>query len=126
MRWAEWSRTARTGPALLLPAGLILGLTACTSNPAPEPGTGTIVGTAPLCYGPGPNMNLHPDVTIRAVRTDGTTREIQVRVANFHNRYTMTLPAGTYTISAYSGHVTAVVHVNRTTTGVDLPQPGCV
>ncbi len=104
----------------------MLGLMACTSSPTPQSGTGTIVGTAPLCYGPGPNTNLHPNVTIRSVRTDGTTREIHVWVANFHNRYRMTLPVGSYTISAYSGNVTAVVQANKTTTGVDLPQPGCI
>jgi hypothetical protein len=125
MRFPQRTRSAKPVLALLLPVSLMLALTAC-SNHAPRPGTGTIVGTAPLCYGPGPNMNLHPDVTIRAVRTDGVTREVRVQVANFHNRYRMALPAGTYTISAYSGHVTAVVQANRTTTGVDLPQPGCL
>jgi len=125
MQFLQRALLARVVLALLLPAGLMLGLMAC-SDPAPQSGTGTIVGTAPLCYGPGPNMNLHPDVTIRAVRTDRATRKIHVQVANFHNTYRMTLPAGTYTISAYSGHVTAVVQANKTTTGVDLPQPGCV
>ena len=126
MRSAQWTRSARTVLALLFPAGLMLGLTACTSSPTPQSGTGAIVGQAPLCYGPGPDTNLHPNVTIRAVRTDGTTREIHVKVANFHSRYRMKLPVGTYTISTYSGHVTAVVQADKTTTGVDLPQPGCL
>lgn len=126
MRFTRSARSIGTVSALL-PGSLMLGLTACSNGnpPTPHNGTGTIVGEAPLCYGPGPDTNLHPNLTIRAVRADGVAREIHVRVSNGHAGYRMTLPVGTYTISAYAGHVTAVVQANKTTTHVDLPQPGC-
>lgn len=123
-----WPAVLRVRPAalaVLLTVTVGSGLTGC-ANPARAPqGLGVIAGIAPICYGPGPSDNLHPIVTIRAVRADGTGRQIQVHVSNAHDHYRMTLPVGTYTISAYTGHVTAVIRARTTTTGVDLPQPSC-
>lgn len=54
------------------------------------------------------------------------TDPVSLHVSNGQARYAMNLPAGVYTISTYSGPVTAVLRPNSTTGGVDLPQPGCV
>jgi hypothetical protein len=103
--------------------GLSSVISACTGSRARQSDDGAITGTAPVCDGPG--LNRHPNVTIRAVRTDGLTRVEHVRVATFYARYRMTLPWGTYTISADSGHVSAVVRPGVTVRGVDIPQPPC-
>lgn len=104
---------------------VIAELAACTSA-GDDSANGTVTGAAPLCYGPGPNMNLKPITTIRAQRTDGLTRVITVHIANGHNTYRMTLPAGRYTISAYSGRIHVIVFPHDTTRHADLPQPGCL
>lgn len=102
----------------------VMGTAACTSHASKR--TGTIVGSAPLCYGPGPAMNLHPITTIRAVRADGVSHTVRVHTSSGHNSYRMTLPPGTYTVSTYSVGVAAVVRANAVTSGVNLPQPGCL
>jgi hypothetical protein len=118
--------------AVLTSAGVAVGLAACAGSaplatgPTDPWGQGAIVGLAPLCYGPGADLNLHADVTIRAVRTDGAAHVIRVHISNRHHAYRMSLPVGIYTITSYSGHVTAIVRDHETTHGVDLPQPGCV
>ena len=104
--------------------GVIAALVACSGS-SPARGLGEIVGRAPICYGPGPNDNLKPLITIRAVRGDGLVRTIQMHTSDGHNGYRMTLPPGTYTVSTYSGHVTTRVRASQTTENVDLPQPGC-
>jgi hypothetical protein len=110
---------------------LVLGTSvACTASPSPKPSTvgerGTIVGDAPICYGPGPNMNLTPHVTIRATPMNGgTPTVIHIATSNAHHSYRMTLPPGAYRISTYSGTVNVTVRAGTTHRGVDLPQPGC-
>lgn len=111
--------------------GLLLGvLTGCASSSATSHArvtTGVITGQAPICYGPGPDTNLDPRATIRATPTDGGAPvTVVVRTSAAHHSYRLTLPAGAYTISAYSGSISAVVHARTTLNGVDLPQPGCL
>jgi hypothetical protein len=94
---------------------LVLGAsTACTSSPSPSPSPkpspvgkpGVVVGDAPICYGPGPNLNLRPHITVRATPTDGgSPTTIHIATSDKHHSYRMTLPPGTYKISTYSGSV---------------------
>jgi hypothetical protein len=111
---------------------LVLGTSvACTALPSPTPSTvgerGTIVGDAPICYGPGPNLNLKPHITIRATPMNGgTPTVIHIATSNARHSYRMTLPPSTYKISTYSGAVNVTVRAGTTRQGVDLPQPGCV
>jgi len=85
-----------------------------------------VIGQAPICYGPGPNLNLKPIAVIHAIRTDGLSRTVTVHTANFYNTYRLTLPAGTYKISTYSGHIRVTVRADEVTRHADLPQPACV
>jgi hypothetical protein len=110
----------RTGAAVASALGMLV---ACTSST--HGGTGVVTGLAPICYGPGPNTNLHPVTVIRAVRADGFSRAVKVHTADHHHTYRLTLPAGHYKISTYSGHVAVTVHLNAITPHVDLPQPAC-
>ena len=104
-------------------AAMIAALVACTSS-SEHGGTGVVTGTAPLCY--GPNSNMAPITTIRAVRTDGLTRTAKVRTANDHNTYRLVLPTGAYTISAYSGHIRVIVQAQKVSRHADLPPGGCL
>lgn len=121
-----------TGGFRAVVALLVLGASAaCTSSPLPTPSPvgkpGAIVGDAPICYGPGPNLNLKPRITIRATPIDGgSATAIRIATTNAHHSYRMTLLPGTYKISTYSGSVDATVRAGVTLRGVDLPQPGCL
>lgn len=111
--------------------GLILSaLSGCASSSNSSHSSdrpGVITGQAPICYGPGPNLNLNLQTTIRATpKFGGASITVNVRTTNAKHSYRMTLPAGSYTISTYSGGVSAVVRAGQTLTGVDLPQPGCL
>jgi hypothetical protein len=101
---------------------VLAALVACTAS---ADQTGVVTGSAPICYGPGPNDNLKPIITIRAVRADGLSHAIRVRTADEHHTYRMTLPPGAYKISTYSGSVRVVVRAHNTTRNADLPEPGC-
>jgi hypothetical protein len=117
------SRSAVTAVALV---GVVVAALGACGGSSPSNEAGSIVGQAPICYGPGPNDNLKPIISIRAVRADGLVRKIQVHTSSEHNRYRMSLPPGRYIVSTYSGHVATSVQPGQTTTNVDLPQPGCV
>lgn len=113
-------------------AVLVAGASAaCTSSSSPGPTPvgkpGVIVGAAPICYGPGPDLNLKPRITIRATPVGGgSPAAIRIATSDAHHSYRMTLPAGIYKISTYSGTVDVTVHSGVISRGVDLPQPGCV
>ena len=110
----------RAGAALASALGMLV---ACTGSDRHRD-TGIVIGSAPICYGPGPNTNLHPLTVIHAVRTDGLSRTVKVHPDDFHHFYRLTLPAGQYKISAYSGHIAVSVD-SGATTRADLPQPAC-
>ena len=74
----------------------------------------------------GPNLNLSPITMLRAVRNDGLTRVVKVRTAADHDTYRLVLPTGTYTISAYSGHIRVVVRAHEVSRHADLPPGGCL
>jgi hypothetical protein len=100
---------------------------ACTASSSSTPQPGVVVGDAPICYGPGPDLNLKPRITIRATPIDGgSPTAIRVETSNAHHSYRMTLAAGPYKISTYSGSVKVTVHPGITSKGVDLPNPGCL
>ncbi|MBC7678875.1 MAG: hypothetical protein H7233_07790 [Pseudorhodobacter sp.] len=44
---------------------------ATSAQRAPEPAAGSIRGVLPLCYGPGPDMNLRPDTTVTVTGESG-------------------------------------------------------
>lgn len=119
------TRLPRAALAAAAIAAVATVVTGCTRLHHGE-GTGFVTGLAPICYGPGPNMDLKPITVIRALRTDGLARTVKVHTANSHNTYRLALPAGRYKISTYSGAIHVVVRANATIHHADLPQPGCV
>jgi hypothetical protein len=131
-RWRQ-PRRARAGGPLAAAVALmaICASAACTASPSAKPPPaserGTIVGAAPICYGPGPNMNLKPRTTIRAIPINGgTPTAIRITTNGAHHSYRMALSPGRYKISTYSGSVEVTVRAGITQRGVDLPPPGCI
>lgn len=78
----------------LVGSAALLTLGAC-SGPAGQ--EGTVLGTLPLCYGPGPNTNLLPLVTIRTYREGRLASENSFRAdREAHRTYELRLPPGRY------------------------------
>jgi len=95
-----------------------------TSDPAPA--SGAVTGTVSVCYGPGPNLNLTPIVTVPAVQGGRTVATIKVPDTRGQHVYRLTLPPGNYEIRVpiRGGRVSAHVDSGRTTTA-DIPGTGC-
>lgn len=81
-------------PVVLLLA-LVLGLSACTAT---DRGTGTLSGTAEPCVGPE-IPNAHYVVRFVRVTTNGRTVAMRTNLTRPY-RFTFTLPAGTYRVTA--------------------------
>lgn len=106
-------------------AGAAMGLTlgACGSSPAS--GSGTVTGQLPLCYGPGPNLNLTPTTAIE-VRQSGHLVETKTFPSDAHHqRYSLTLPAGTYEFRANLTSISVTINADSSAQA-DFPQPGCL
>jgi hypothetical protein len=89
---------------------------------------GHLTGAVPVCYGPGPNTNLTPEVTIY-VRQDG--RLIMhgrfPSDASHPRPYRFALTAGAYSLTSSSARGSISVRVQSgQTTHAHLPEPGCV
>jgi hypothetical protein len=99
-----------------------------TKSTGPANGNGVVTGSAPICYGPGPDLNLHPVLTIRAIPTSGgSTIAIQVPNSAQHHAYRMTLPAGSYALAVPGDAPVAVtVDAGKTVSGIDLPEESCL
>lgn len=105
-------------------AGLAAVAGACTHS---APRSGLVTGTLPLCYGPGPNMNLAPTATIEAYRSGRLVSKTTFPASDEHRTYTLTLPAGSYELRMSGRNYTLKVQVRGASkTRADWPQPGCV
>jgi hypothetical protein len=117
-------RVTQLGTVAVLAAAL--SLAGCTQS-APS-GPGVVTGMAPLCSGPGPNLNLSPTTTVRATaKSDGWLTTIRIVANNKQHAYRLSLAPGAYAIGI-SGWptVAVVVRSGRTLTGVNLPGPICL
>lgn len=103
-------------------AGVMCVLGGCGHEPT---GPGTVVGALPLCYGPGPDANLWPDVTIE-VRRDGHVVSTERFVSdNQHRTYRLTLTAGDYELTTRELSIGVRVRAGSRSRA-DFPSPGCL
>jgi hypothetical protein len=107
--------------ALGLVAVLGLGLEAGCGQTA---GTGIVTGRLPLCYGPGPNLNLTPTVVVQAFASGQLVRRRTFKASKRHGRYELSLPQGQYQLRAGSQSVRATVRAHGLV-HADFRQPGC-
>lgn len=118
--------SARRATAAAAVAAVLGAMAAACSSPSPlRPGM--ITGDAPICYGPGPDLNLKPRITIHATPIDGgSPTSIRIATTNAHHSYRMTLAPGTYKITTYTGGVRIAVPAGKTIKAVDLPPAACL
>jgi hypothetical protein len=89
-------------------------------------GSGVVTGQVPLCYGPGPNLNLTPTVTVTALQNGRVVRATSVKDTSEQHTYKLELPAGDYQIHAGQWPAHRVVVEAGSTSHVDLPGGGCL
>ena len=113
----------RTGWSIALVAAALAPVMACGSS-----ARGTVTGAVPICYGPGPNTNLTPEVTV-FVRQNGRL-VTKKRFRSDENRprpYRFTLKPGVYSLTSSSDRDAITIRVRSGhTTHADLPSPGCL
>ena len=129
-RWRRWS-------AVFAAAGLVVGggfvwwaqVADAFSREPSVVGTataGTLSGNVPLCYGPGPDLNLTPTLTVVAAQNGTTTASVTVPASVSAHTYRLTLPAGTYTVRAGAWPARVVDVPAGATTVADLPGGICL
>jgi hypothetical protein len=104
---------------------LSASLAACTSHSAH--GYGVVAGSAPVCYGPGPEANIAPTHTVSAAPSGGgSTISMTVVTNEAHHAYRMSLPAGAYKIGVPGDPSVEVTVRPGVTQTVDLPPENCL
>jgi hypothetical protein len=119
-------RTIAVGVALL--SFVLAGCTGASvdRHGSPIVSSGVLSGSVPLCYGPGPNMNLTPILRVTAEREGRVVASVRVPATDVRHSYRLSLPAGTYLVKAGSWPARQItVHAGSTTTA-DLPGGGCL
>jgi hypothetical protein len=121
-----WS-FALTVPVTLTVALLGSSAVGCSADSGP----GTVTGQLPLCYGPGPNMNLWKTATIdtlrdgKVIRTDTFPSD-----ADSHRTYSIQLPTGHYQLHLHrqpdSQYTLRIVVRAGEQTHADFPHPNCL
>lgn len=99
------------------------GLVGCSSS---SPGTGVVQGRLPLCYGPGPGMNLEPHTTIQIVRDGLVVGTRTFASSDQHRTYRLALPAGTYVLKTWAKPDLHVVVQPGKTLSADFRFLGCL
>ena len=93
-------------------------------------GSGTVTGLLPLCYGPGPNMNLWPTATIDTLRDRKVIRTDNFPADNSHRTYSLQLRSGHYQLHLHrlpaSEYTLSIVIQTGEQTRADFPSPGCL
>jgi len=87
---------------------------------------GAVTGQLPLCYGPGPDLNVTPTVDVTATRDRIRTISVTFPDTNDQHTYHLQLPAGDYQIRAGAWPARRVHIAAGMTTRVDLPGGGCL
>jgi len=137
---AHWTEPVQAGGwvprwlALVVAAVCLLGLVAGgelawrahTSGASVPSSSGVLTGSVPLCYGPGPDLNLTPTLVVIATQNGTTKAAVTVRATEATHSYRLTLPAGTYAVRAGSWPPRQVEVQRGTTTVADLIGGGCV
>jgi len=88
--------------------------------------SGLLTGNVPLCYGPGPDLNLTPTLVVVATQNGKTKATRTVPATNAAHSYQLSLPAGTYTVRAGAWPTREVTVRAGAVTVADLPGLGCL
>lgn len=70
-------------------------LAACSAHSAARPGV--VEGRLPLCYGPGPDLNLRPVTVVEALQGKRVVISKPFTSTQGDNAFALTLAAGDYT-----------------------------
>lgn len=89
-----------------------------------------MTGQPPLCYGPGPNMNLWPTATIDTLRDGKVIRTDTFLSSDSHRMYSIQLPSGHYKLHLHRQPevkytLPIVIRVGKQTQA-DFTFPGCL
>ena len=103
----------------MITAGVLAG---CSGSD----GSGLVQGMLPLCYGPGPGMNLTPTVVVEVRGSAGLVRRETFTADEQDRHYQLRLPAGEYQLTAVGASDMSVNVHEGTTTYADFPQRGCL
>lgn len=87
---------------------------------------GTLTGSVPLCFGPGPDLNLTPTLAVVATQRGMTKATVTVPATVAAHAYQLSLPAGAYTVRAGVSPAREVEVRAGVVTVVDLPGNGCL
>lgn len=87
---------------------------------------GAVTGQVPLCYGPGPDMNLTPTLVVVATQQGSTASTVTVPATLAAHTYRLSLLPGTYAVRAGSWPSAAITVRAGLTTVVDLPGGACL
>jgi hypothetical protein len=110
---------------VLLVCGLLCTTFVAGSSPI-SGRPGVVTGQIPLCYGPGPDLNLTPTVVVTVTGDGIQTISMTLPDTDDQHTYLLQLPAGNYRIRA-GGWPARPVHVAAgMTTTADLPGGGCL
>ena len=121
--------TAVTAAGLALVAATGWGLAQRTSGSGSSVAPvvpGVVTGQVPLCYGPGPDMNLTPTLLVVATEQGSVKAALTVTATLESHEYRLTLSPGTYAVRAGSWPARQVTVSAGVTTVVDLPGGGCL
>ena len=88
--------------------------------------SGTLSGNVPLCYGPGPDLNVTPTLTVVAAQNGTIKASVTVPASISAHTYRLTLAAGTYTVRAGAWPTREVDVQAGATTVADLPGGICL
>jgi hypothetical protein len=95
-----------TNPAMLrwfcIPACVTLALvlgSGCSTGPA----TGVLTGSVPTCYGPGPDLNLTPMVSVDVRQGNRLITSGRFRSTDAVHKYRFVLPVGRYQLASSPG-----------------------
>ena len=114
--------------ASIVPVTLAVALLGfgCSSSSQP----GTVTGQLPLCYGPGPNMNLWSTATIDTSRDDKVIRTDTFLSSDSQRTYSIQLPSGHYKLHLHrqpdSKYTVPIVIRAGKQTQADFPSPNCL
>lgn len=88
--------------------------------------SGLLTGSVPLCYGPGPDLNVTPTLVVVATQNGKTKATVTVPATVAAHSYQLSLPPGTYTVRAGAWPTREVKVRAGAVTVADLPGGNCL
>ncbi|HEX8001525.1 MAG TPA: hypothetical protein VF519_02400 [Mycobacteriales bacterium] len=93
---------------------------------APPRAAGTLTGSIPLCYGPGPDLNLRPESVVEVRRGGEVVATGTFRSDEAVHTYRFDVPPGEYAVRVRGLPDTAATAGPGETTYADLTAPPCL